>query len=87
MEVHFSPDLQARLTERASQEGRNLDQTVQDVAARYFEEEERFIEAVKRGEAGLCRRQNLPERNSRQNGLFCRYLIVVGFVSLLAAAR
>ena len=55
MEVHFAPDLQARLAHRASQEGRNLDETVQDVVARYFEEEDRFIQAVKRGEAALDR--------------------------------
>lgn len=55
MEVHFTPDLQARLTQRATQEGRALDETVQDVVARYFEEEDRFFEAVKRGEAALER--------------------------------
>ena len=55
MEVHFNPDLQAKLTQRATQQGRNLDETVQDVVARYFEEEDRFIEAVKRGEAALDR--------------------------------
>ena len=51
MEVHFKPDLQARLRQRATQEGLNPDEVVQDVVARYFEEEDRFIEAVKRGEA------------------------------------
>ena len=51
MEVHFNADLQARLTQRAAQQGRDLDETVQDVVARYFEEEDRFIEAVKRGDA------------------------------------
>ena len=55
MEVHFKPDLQARLTQRATEQGRNLNETVQDVVARYFEEEDRFIEAVKRGEAALDR--------------------------------
>jgi predicted transcriptional regulator len=55
MEVHFSPDLEARLSERAIQEGRNLAETVQDVVARYFEEEDRFIDAVRRGEAALER--------------------------------
>jgi hypothetical protein len=48
MEIHFNPDLQAKLTQRATQQGRNLDETVQDVVARYFEEEDHFIEAVKR---------------------------------------
>jgi len=55
MEVHFNPDLQARLTQRALQQGRNPDEVVQDVVARYFEEEDRFVEAVKRGEAALER--------------------------------
>ncbi len=55
MEVHFNPDLQARIAERAARQGRDLDETVQDVVARYFEEEDRFIEAVKRGEAALER--------------------------------
>jgi len=55
MEVHFNPDLQARLTQRASQQGRNPDEVVQDVVAQYFEEEDRFVEAVKRGEAALER--------------------------------
>ena len=37
MEVHFSPELQARLTQRASQQGRNLDETVQDVTNDYVD--------------------------------------------------
>ncbi len=52
---NFNPDLQAKLTQRATEQGRKLDETVQDVVARYFEEEDRFIEAVKRGEAALER--------------------------------
>jgi predicted transcriptional regulator len=55
MEVHFNPELQARLTQRATQEGLNPDEVVQDVVARYFAEEDRFVEAVKRGEAALER--------------------------------
>ena len=55
MEVHFDPAVQAKLTQRATQQGRNPDEVVQDVVARYFEEEDRFVEAVKRGEAALER--------------------------------
>ena len=55
MEVHFNPDLQAKLTQRATQQGRDPDEVVQDVVARYFDEEDRFVEAVKRGEAALER--------------------------------
>ncbi len=55
MEVQFTPDVQARLKQRATQEGMNPDEVVRDVVARYFEEEDRFVEAVKRGEAALGR--------------------------------
>jgi predicted transcriptional regulator len=53
MEVRFNPDLQARLTQRATQQGRAPDEFVQDVIASYLEEEDRFVEAVKRGEETL----------------------------------
>jgi predicted transcriptional regulator len=53
MKVHFKPDLQARLTRRANQQGRDPDEFVQDVIARYLEEEERFIQAVERSEEAL----------------------------------
>ncbi|HUI79051.1 MAG TPA: hypothetical protein VLY24_14090 [Bryobacteraceae bacterium] len=59
MEIHFTPDLQARLAERAAKQGRNPDDVVQDVVARFFEEEDRFVEAVKRGEAALERGESL----------------------------
>ena len=55
MEVHFNPELQARLTQRATQQGLNHDEVVQDVVARYFAEEDHFVEAVKRSEAALER--------------------------------
>ncbi len=55
MEVQFTPDLQARLTQRATQEGMNLDEVVRDVVGRYFEEEDRFVESIKRGEESLER--------------------------------
>jgi predicted transcriptional regulator len=53
MKVHFKPELQARLTQRANQQGRDPDEFVQDVIARYLEEEDRFIEAVERGDDAL----------------------------------
>ena len=55
MEVHFTPELEAKLTQSAAQKGRNPDELVQDVLAQYFEEEARFVEAVKRGEDALQR--------------------------------
>jgi len=50
MEVHVTGELAAKLTHSAARQGRNPDELVQDVLASYFEEEARFIEAVKRGE-------------------------------------
>ena len=55
MEVHFAPELEAKLAEAASQQGRNPEDLVQEVLVRYFEEEARFIEAVKHGEDALER--------------------------------
>jgi predicted transcriptional regulator len=59
MEVHFTPELEAKLTQSAAQKGRNPDELVQDVLAQYFEEETRFAEAVKRGEDALQRGEYL----------------------------
>jgi predicted transcriptional regulator len=59
MEVHFTPELEAKVAESAVQQGRNPEELVQEVVARYFEEEGRFIAAVKRGEASLERGEYL----------------------------
>lgn len=59
MEVQFSPDVESRLAERAARQCQSPDEVVRDVMARYFQEEDRFIEAVKRGEAALERGESL----------------------------
>jgi predicted transcriptional regulator len=59
MEVHFPPEVEAKLTNSVAQQGRNPDQLVQEVVSRYFEEETRFVEAVKRGEEALQRGEYL----------------------------
>jgi hypothetical protein len=53
MQVHFTPELEAKLAQSAAQQGRDPDELVQEVAPRYFDEESRFIEAVRRGEEAL----------------------------------
>jgi predicted transcriptional regulator len=55
MEIHFAPEIEKKLAQSAAQQGRNPDELVQEVVARHFDEESRFIEAVKRGEAALER--------------------------------
>jgi predicted HicB family RNase H-like nuclease len=49
MELHVTGELEAKLTHSAAQRGSSLDEVVHDVLTRYFEEEERFVEAVTRG--------------------------------------
>jgi len=38
MEVHFSPDVERQLTDRAAQSGRATDDVLQDALAGYFDE-------------------------------------------------
>ncbi len=64
MEVQFTPDLEARLAERAARQSLNPGEVVRDVVARYFQEEDRFIEAVKRGEAALDRGESLTHEQA-----------------------
>jgi predicted transcriptional regulator len=53
MEVLFTPELEAKLARSAAEQGRNPDELVQQVVARYFDEESRFAGAVNRGEKAL----------------------------------
>jgi len=66
MEVHFTPELEAKLTHSAAKQGRNPDELVQDVLARYLEEEARFVEAVKRGEGAFERGEYLTHEQVGQ---------------------
>jgi predicted transcriptional regulator len=53
MELHFTPELEAKLTHSAALQGRKADELVQDVLMRYFEEEASYAKAVKLGEEAL----------------------------------
>ena len=66
MEVRVNGELEANLTHSAAQQGRNPDDLVQDVPTSYFEEEARFIEAVKRGEDALQRGEYLAHEQVGQ---------------------
>jgi predicted transcriptional regulator len=59
MEVHFTPEIEAKLAQSAARQGRNPDELVQEVVSQYFDEESRFIEAVNRGEESLDRGEYL----------------------------
>ena len=60
MEVHLTAEQQHQLAELASHRGRDADTLAQEAISRYLAEEEaRFIEAVKLGEAALPRGEYL----------------------------
>ena len=66
MEVHFTPELEAKLAQSAAQQGRNPDELVRQVVARYFDEESRFVNAVRRGEEALQRGEYLTHEQVGQ---------------------
>jgi predicted transcriptional regulator len=66
MEVHFTPEQEARLAQSAARQGRNPDELVLQVVARYFDEESRFVDAVKRGEESLQRGEYLTHEQVGQ---------------------
>jgi predicted transcriptional regulator len=73
MEVQFSTDLQSRLAERAAQKGLAPNDVVVDVVARYFQEEDRFVQASKIGEAALDRGESLThEQVGKRLGRFLK---------------
>jgi predicted transcriptional regulator len=63
MDVHITQsELEAKLTQSAAQQGRHPDELVQEVLAQYFDEETRFVAAVKGGDASLRRGEYLPHQ-------------------------
>jgi len=49
MEVHFSPDVETRLQQLASANGKDPEQLVKNTVARMLENQARFVAGVQRG--------------------------------------
>jgi predicted transcriptional regulator len=49
MEVYFSPDVEMRLQQMASANGKDAEQLVKDTVARMLENQARFVNGVQRG--------------------------------------
>lgn len=62
MEVHFSPEKEARLQQVASRSGKEAVQVVEEAVDRMLEYETHFIEAVEEGRAS-ARRGDLLEHD------------------------
>ncbi|MGA2185269.1 MAG: hypothetical protein ABSH47_19800 [Bryobacteraceae bacterium] len=66
MEVNLGHELEAKLTNTAARQGCKPDELLQGVLARYFEEETRFVEALRRGEEALERGEYLTHEQVGQ---------------------
>jgi predicted transcriptional regulator len=59
VQLHLTPEQEARLAELAARDGRSPDQLLQDALDRFFEADADFVEAVKKGLASLDRGEGL----------------------------
>ena len=62
MEVHFTPETQARLQEVAIRAGKSPEQVIEEAVDRILEYDERFLAAVEEGRAS-ARRGDLLEHD------------------------
>ena len=62
MEIHFSPDKEARLNQLAARTGKNTAQVVEEAVDRMRDYDERFVAAVEEGRAA-ARRGDLLEHD------------------------
>ena len=74
MEVYFTPEQEARLTQIATQSGTNAEKVVANVVVRYLDEEARFLAAVERGLAAAERGELIEEEemDARLEAMFKR---------------
>lgn len=61
MEVHFTPEQEAQLTQIATNSGTGTEQLVTRVVARFLDEEARFLTAVEKGLAAAERGEFIEE--------------------------
>jgi predicted transcriptional regulator len=61
MEVHFSPEQEARLSQLARNAGTDAENLVKNVLARYLDEEARFLAAIEKGLAAAARGEFIEE--------------------------
>jgi predicted transcriptional regulator len=65
MNVQITPEQEARFSDLASRTGKNAEELVQEAVTRFLDEEDaRFYEAVKLGEAALARGEFLTHEQA-----------------------
>jgi predicted transcriptional regulator len=66
MEVHFNPDLQAKLSRMAAQRGRTTEALVEEAVEQLVDYEEWFLEEVDKGIAAADRGELIDHGNIRK---------------------
>ena len=66
MEVHFTPEQEAQLSEIATWAGTDAERLVKDAALRLLGEDARLVEAVRHGEEALQRGEHLTHEQVGQ---------------------
>jgi predicted transcriptional regulator len=61
MEVHFTPEQEAQLTQMATKAGINPERLVKDVLVRYLDDEAQFLADVEKGIAAAERGEFIEE--------------------------
>ena len=61
MEVHFTPEQEAQLSQMATKAGTNPERLVKDILARYLDDEAQFLTAVEKGIAAAERGEFIEE--------------------------
>jgi predicted transcriptional regulator len=61
MEVHFTPEQEARIAQIATKTGSDPERLVQDVVVRHLDDEARFLAAVDKGLAAAERGEFIEE--------------------------
>jgi predicted transcriptional regulator len=74
MEVHFPPDIEARLQQVALANGKDAEQLVKDTVVRMLENQARFVAGVEKGIAAADRGELIDHEDvvKRINRLFER---------------
>jgi predicted transcriptional regulator len=74
MEVRFTPEQEAQLTQIAARSGTNAERVVANVVVRYLDEESRFLAAVEKGLAAAERGDFIEEEemDARLEAMFKR---------------
>jgi predicted transcriptional regulator len=72
MDVHFTPEQEARLAQIAAKIGIEPERLARDVLVRYLDDEGRFLEAVEKGIAAAERGEFIEEEEmaARIEGMF-----------------